>query len=163
MLETEIFEAVLCEDSEEVASTIAGYVSKKLKKHLNCKECNMLLVKCDGLPFQNTFFQNLTEGGLTVPSEPMAQFVCNGFAILELTDKIIMKYPEIKTDNKAFSVLDKYLKKDSVFTCQNHEQKARSIIIKTITKVFYNNKQKRSADEERQDALVQFKKRQLTL
>ena len=164
VLDTEILEASLCEDTEEVASTIAGYLAKKLKKHLNCKDCNELLVwPDDGMPFQNTFFQNLSEGGLTIPSKPLAHFVCSGFAILDLTDKIIMKYQHIKTDRKAFLILEKYLQQNPNFICQKHEPKARSIIIKTVTHVFYNNKQKRAADDERKDNLLVFKKRQLTL
>ena len=88
------------------------------------------------MPFQNTFFQNLSEGGLTIPSKPLAYFVCSGFAILDLTDKIIMKHQHIKTDQKAFLILEKYLQQNPNFICQKHEPKARSIIIKTITHVF---------------------------
>ena len=73
-----------------------------------------------------------------------------------------MKHQHIKTDQKAFLILEKYLQQNPNFICQKHEPKARSIIIKTITHVFYNNKQKRAADDERKDNLLVFKKRHLT-
>ena len=97
--------------------------------------------------------------GLTLPSESLSQFICDGFAMLDLTDSIIMKYKTIaKTDEKAFWVLDKYLTQNIKFTCEIHAHLAKKICIKTVIKVFYNNKQKRSADDEREDRLISFKK-----
>jgi WD40 repeat protein len=73
--ETEIFELSLSPESKEVAFTIAGYVAKKLLKRSKCNNCkeNMVGDENDDIP---EYFQLLSRGGLTVPSVPMAEYVC---------------------------------------------------------------------------------------
>ena len=44
---TEIFEIELSEDSKQVAVCIAGYVAKRLKKHLKCHVCNSKIISND--------------------------------------------------------------------------------------------------------------------
>ena len=70
-------EAVLIDQSVEVASTIAGYIAKKLSKRSKCKACKMALVSPPGTKFENKYFQLLSRGNLTVPSPAVAEFVGN--------------------------------------------------------------------------------------
>ena len=44
---TKIFETELSEDSKQVAVYIAGYVAKKIKKHLKCQVCNKKIISND--------------------------------------------------------------------------------------------------------------------
>ena len=37
--------------------------------------------------FENKYFDNLSRGGLTIPSSSLAEFVSNGFAILDSADE----------------------------------------------------------------------------
>jgi len=41
----ELQEAMLCEESGEVASTIAGYITRKLIKRTKCNPCINILVR----------------------------------------------------------------------------------------------------------------------
>ena len=46
-ISTEIQEASLCTESVEVASTIAGYIAKKLESRSNSKKCKDVLLLGD--------------------------------------------------------------------------------------------------------------------
>ena len=61
-----------------MATTIAGYIAKKLIKHSNCKSC---LVSEKDTHLENKYFNNLSLGGLTIPSSSLTEFVSNGFVI----------------------------------------------------------------------------------
>ena len=71
---TEIFETELSEDNKQVAVYIAGYVAKRLKKHLKCHVCNN----------NNEYLKRLYRGELIVPCTTFKDFVCQTFSILEL-------------------------------------------------------------------------------
>ena len=71
---TEIFETELSEDNKQVAVYIAGYVAKRLKKHLKCHVCNN----------NNEYLKRLSRGELIVPCTTFKDFVCQTFSILEL-------------------------------------------------------------------------------
>ena len=68
---------------------------------------------------ERSYFDLLSRGGLTVPSSPMAEFVCASFAILDYTDKFISKDINSTTQSAAQIILKLYTPK-SVFTCEDH-------------------------------------------
>ena len=45
LITNEIQDASLCENSSEVASTIAGYITRKLLKRSKCDKCKTLLIQ----------------------------------------------------------------------------------------------------------------------
>ena len=150
-------EAVLTEESIEVASTIAGYIAKKLSKRSKCKACKNALVSPAGTNFENKYFQLLSRGKLTVPSPSVADFVGNGFAVLDAADEIISRFPNIPTKTACEYVLRKY-SPQVYFTCDEHCDWGLQFAIKSIINIFYNNKQKASADKVRKDVVVGLKK-----
>ena len=68
-------ESILEENSAAVATTIAGYVAKKLIKQSKCKRCKILL-RARGVDIANDEYLNiLPRGGLLLPSKSLADFV----------------------------------------------------------------------------------------
>ena len=151
-----ILDAVLTDNSVEVASTIAGYIAKKLSKRPKCKDCKAALISPPGTNFDNKYFEVLSRGNLTVPSPAVADFVGNGFAILDSADKIISKFPAIPTKSASEYVLKKY-SSPVHFTCDDHRDWGMQFSIKAIINIYNNNKQKASADKVRKDVVVGFK------
>ena len=76
-------EAALTDDSKEVATTIAGYIAKKLIKRSSCIICKSYLVTDKGIHFENKYFDNLSRSGLTIPSSSLAEFDSNAYEILD--------------------------------------------------------------------------------
>ena len=157
--ETEFLELSLSPDSEEVAFTIAGYVTKKLSKRSKCNACKEGMVgnKNDNVP---VYFELLSRGGLTIPSEPLAEYVSGAFAILDYADQFIEKDKSGTTTRYAADAILKLYAPKSVFTCLNHTEWGYTFASKIIINIFYNNKQKLAGDKVRKDDLSAFKRRQ---
>ena len=60
----EILMCNLSEDSEEVATTIAGYITKKLVKRSKCDDCKTMLSAKDVEVSSNHYLSLLSRGGL---------------------------------------------------------------------------------------------------
>jgi hypothetical protein len=158
--ESEIFELSLSRDSSEVAYTIAGYVSKKLHKCFKCEVCKTLMHGSDSADLlEKKYFDLLSRGGLTVPSNSMAEFVCASFSILDYVDEVIMRAKTSTTRVSAELILQTYAPK-SIFTCEKHRDDGYKFTSRIVTNIFYNNKQKIAADEVRKNSVVEFKRRQ---
>ena len=154
--ETEILEISLCEDSEEVAYHVAGYVAKKVLKKTSCTECRPCLVDSENDRSPAKYLNTLSRGGLIHPSRNLAFTVSSSFAQVEYI------HPHIKCDSvRRFSekALQKYVPRVEV-SCLLHEEVNRASIIKIVINCFYNNMQKHAADSIRKEAIVDFKKRQ---
>ena len=104
-------------------------------------------------------FNLLSRGGLMVPSSPLAEFVQGFFAILDYTDKFIEKEKCLTTRGAGEKILKLYAPK-SIFTCTDHIELGHKFGARIIVNLFYNNKQNRTSDEVRKDAVVSFKTRQ---
>ena len=76
----------LTSESTEVFFTIAGYIAKKLKKRLICTLCHLTDESTD-----ISYFNNLSRGGLTVPSTSLADLVNKGFVLLDFYNEFIQK------------------------------------------------------------------------
>ena len=153
-----IFEVALTDDSNEVATTIAGYISRKLIKRWSCIICKSCVVSEKGIHFENKYFNNLSLGGLTIPSSSLAEFVSNGFAILDSADVKITAFDSVSTQ-LLLNVLRKYSQRVR-FTCKVHVKWGMKFSSKIITNIFYNNKQKIATDTLRMDVVSGFKSRQ---
>ena len=153
---TEIFESVLDPDAEEVATTIAGYIAKKLTKRSNCELCKPLMVAHENDLAQNHYLNLLSRGGLTVPSSFLADFTCYCFAVFDYTDRFIQTHSPVNVRKAANYILNLFSPKIR-FACDTHSDWGFRFSPKIIINIFYNNKQKVAADTV---AVVHFKKRQ---
>ena len=84
-LEIEIQECSLDDDSREVSTTNAGYVSRQLQSRSDCASCKKMLVADEDGVENDKSLKILSRGGLTTPSPTLAEFVDDLLAILDLS------------------------------------------------------------------------------
>ena len=154
-----LYEASLTDDGKEVAITVAGYIAKKLSDRTKCCDCKPNLISTIETVYENRYFNLLSRGGFTVPSPSLADFVVHSFAILDIVDDKIMKFPSIPTREAAEFLIKKYSSAVR-FTCDLHCEWGMKFATKYIVNIFYNNKQKIQSDAVKKDSIVSFKKRQ---
>ena len=82
-----IVKSILDANSAEVATAVAGYLSKKLIKQSKCRSCDILLKAGDGGIANDAYSNIFSRGGQFVPSKSLADFVCSNFAILDFVDR----------------------------------------------------------------------------
>ena len=85
----EIAESTLDSSSEEVSTTIAGYIAKKLAKRSNCDSCKSLLIASSMDLAENHYLNPLSRGGLIVPSAKLAEYTSHCFAIMDYSYNIV--------------------------------------------------------------------------
>ena len=107
----------------------------------------------------NKYLNVLSRGGLIVPSPALADFSCNGFAVLDYVDAIIQRYSRVSVREAGQYVISKYCP-NAMFTCDEHIEWDTKFATQIIVNIFYNNKQKLTADSVRKEAVKTFKKRQ---
>ena len=71
----------LDDDSKEVATYIAGYITKKLLKKFTCELCRKILSD-DQVSVRIEYTNLLSRGGLRLPTNSLATYVCRSFAKL---------------------------------------------------------------------------------
>ena len=153
----EISESVLDDDSSEVATTISGYIAKKLLKRSKCKDCEKKLTVHDQEMQNDQYLTLLSRGGLFVPPKELAEFVCSCFAILDFVEDDILSVRQVT--RSAMYVL-KYYGPKCEFCCQYHLDLGVKFASKIVVNVYLNNKQKQAKDCVRKDSVESFKTRQ---
>ena len=152
----EIQENELCHDSYEVAINISGYITKKIGDKYNCSNC---LKSLSFNKVSTEYLEILSRGGLTKPSKELANYVCNGFTILDTVKKVLLKYShDIK--NASLLALEKYQPSDSDFMCIEHEEWGRHLVNTIITNIYFNNEQQIKNGNIRKNEVAAFKVRQ---
>ena len=102
----------------------------------------------------------LTRGGLTYPSQSLADFVAHAFSSLDVASDLISQYTSF-TSTKILSEETLHNLVDQVyFSCEEHARKVKKIDISIIINIFYNNKQKITTDSVRKQQVTDFKARQ---
>ena len=160
-LKTDIKNCFLSEDSAEVSTVIGGYVQKKLLNRTKCDKCKVLLkpVGAAAPDIPQKYLSILSRGGLITPSTSMARYVGKSFAILDVVEDSIHRAPY-----SARPLAEKILELNRMpldFVCDAHGDWGMKFTNRTVINVFYNNRQKQSADSVRENGVVRFKERQL--
>ena len=161
-LSTEILEASLSDDSEEVAVYIAGYVCNQLNSKTKCEDCMIMRASETDTAAEPSshYSQLLSRGGLSMPSNGIKNYVCNSFAIIDLVeDTLLHNFSNIPIRSTARYVL-RHFGSNIVFACQDHLDFTVNLVSKIIVNVYFNNKQKLVNDTIRKEQLAEFKKRQ---
>ena len=83
----QIIEASITQSSREVATDIAGYIAKKLRKRSKCLSCKEALISES--VNDSGYLEIRSRGGLNVPSQGLADLTCNSFAALDHTSNVI--------------------------------------------------------------------------
>ena len=69
---------------------IAGYIVRELQAKLKCGECALLMIDdSEETRERDKYLNLLSNGDFIKPSEQMAEFVVNSFALLGLLQKFI--------------------------------------------------------------------------
>ena len=141
---------------------IAGYVAKKIKKHFKCHVRNNKIISNDNDVENDKYLKTLSQGGLFIPCATFKDVVCQTFSILELVSPII---EQITENNSVAAVSNIVLMKleygPDDFSCEQHFKQSKAMSVRTITNIFYNNKQKIINQGVREEQIRDFKKRQL--
>ena len=159
--EIEIAESTLDSSSEEVSTTIAGYIAKKLAKRSNCDSCKSLLIASSMDLAENHYLNLLSRGGLIVPSAKLAEYTSHCFAIMDYSYNIV-KAHGVRDVRAAYTqIFDRFSPQIDI-CCSKHNNWGLKFAAKIVINTFFNNKQTVSSDSARKDTVVAFKKRQRT-
>lgn len=156
LYENELEEIELDNDTKEVAIYIAGYITKKLLKRSKCDLCKFIL-ESDEVMTSTGYTNLLSRGGLKLPTQSLADYVCISFAKLDLAYEFLQK-----ASNNIRNASEHVLKTEwnDKFMCSEHFEQGMSLINKTITNIYFNNKQTILNDTVRKDDICSFKERQ---
>ena len=149
----EINASVLDKDSSEVATTISGYVAKKLVKRSKCVHCKALLVSSSDDIENDEYLRLLSRGGLHVPSKKLADYICTCFDFVE--KEVLHMLGESVTKNALYIL--KYYSPACDFCCPFHLDWGLKFASKIVVNIY---KQKQSKDIIRKEAVSSFKTRQ---
>ena len=133
----EISESVLDDDSSEVATTISGYIAKKLLKRSKCKDYEKKQTVHDQDLQNDQYLPLPLRGGLFALSKELPEFVCNCCAILDFVEVDILSIGQVT--KSAMCVL-KYYGPKSEFCCQYHLDWGVTFASKIVADVYFNNK-----------------------
>ena len=90
-MSTEIHESQLSDDSCQVSVTIAGYIARRLSKKIEWSLCTSKLVSENHNTLHNSYLKLLSRGGLTHPSQMLADFVSQAFSVSDLNCQFDIK------------------------------------------------------------------------
>ena len=102
----------------------------------------------------------LSRGGLVTPSTSMAKYVGKSFAIMDLVEDPIHQ-SAYRARPLAEKILEMNNKEKKDFVGDTCEKWGVKFTNRMVVNVFYNNRQKQSADNVRENGVVKFKQRQL--
>ena len=144
----------LREDTKEVSNYIAGYIAHKMTDTLkDC--CHQQMIDC--LDDQNNSYTNIvSRGGLKYPSISLANFIANGFAILDSCSEIL-RTSTVPARLAGEYVLSSRLTMENFF-CEFHESSIHKRAITTICNIFFNNQRKRNTETVRENQVMALKR-----
>ena len=159
--EIEIAKSTLDSSSEEVSTTIAGYVAKKLAKRSNCDSCKSLLIASSMDLAENHYLNFLSRGGLIVPSAKLAEYTSHCFAIMDYSYNIVQAHGVRDVRAAYTQIFDRFSPQIDI-CCSKHNNWGLKFAAKIVINTFFNNKQTVFSDSVRKDTVVAFQKRQRT-
>ena len=109
-----------------------------------------------------SYFNILTQGGLTIASLELLQYASQCFAVLNYTDKSVLQQCPSLPSHAAEQFILCYHCANVLFTCDYHTAWGGQIPQKIIVNIYFNNKQKITNNSIKKNAVVAFKQRQKT-
>ena len=137
----EIMETVLDDDAREVATTISGYVAKKLIKRSSYDLFRQAFASQEVDLKNDSYLKLLSRGVLFASSIQLAHFVCGCFAILDFLEKeiVLLGMPVAKVVTYILKICDSF----PHFSFNMHHAWSFKFSSKIIVNMFFNNKQKK--------------------
>ena len=150
---------MLSPDSRKVVIHIAGYTAKRYLKKIKSSYCRKMHIT-GSIDMENPdheYLIILNQGGLTIPSPNLVNYVRDAFAVLSSTENLLINQSKVTSRNAAKEALS-YMMGCCNFTCENHKVDGQKVVISTIVNVFFSNKRKISTTSVRKDNVASFKK-----
>ena len=148
----------ISDDTAEVLSYVTGYISRRLKKCINCACCSLILELNTN---QSSYFSSLDRGMLTAPSAILIKYVQNSFCALDYLQSKIRK-SGLPAGVLARDILNKLATRwNYVISCDQHIKEITKLMNCTISNIFFNNLRKSVNEKRDLHKLKAFKKRQL--
>ena len=139
-MKLKIAESTLDSSSEEVSTTIAGYIAKKLAKRSNCDSCKSLLIASSMDLAENHYLNLLSRGGLIVPSAKLAEYTSHCFAIMDFSYNIVQAHGVRDLRTAYTQIFDKFSPQIDI-CCSKHNNWELKFAAKIVINTFLNNKQ----------------------
>ena len=146
----EIAESTLDSSSEEVSTTIACYIAKKLAKRSNCDSCKSLLIASSMDLAENHYLNLLSRGGLIVPSVKLAEYPSHCFAIMDYSYNIVQAHGFMDVRAAYTQIFDRFSPQIDI-CCSKHNNWELKFAAKIVINTFFNNNQTVSSDSARKD------------
>ena len=103
------------------------------------------------------YFNNVNQGGLTLPNTALHQYVSNAFCFLELSEGQI-RVSEFPWKTLAQELLNLTTSEwDTSFACLEHSIKSIELVNKIISNIYFNNLRKQISETHRKDQVSAFK------
>ena len=134
--EIEIAESTLDSSSEEVSTTIAGYIAKKLAKWSNCDSCKSLLIASSMDLAENHYLNLLSRGGLIVPSAKLAGYTSHCFAIMDYSYNIVQAHG-VRDVRAAYTQTFDRLSPQIDICCLKHNNWGLKFAAKIVINTFF--------------------------
>ena len=140
-IQNQIQEVQLSDDSMELCVYVAGYLVKSLLDKTSCAACKTSLLDHDN-DEHTGYLQNVSRGGLSVPSLALSHYASSIFGTLEILEHIVVNSNVCV--RPACEHLLKLFGPSADFVCRLHNEWAQKITNRIIINIFYNNLQKES-------------------
>ena len=144
----------LTEDSQQVIVYISGYISLSLAERLKCPDCSSSL---QNNKVSSEYFNNLNQGGLTLPNTSLHHYVSSAFCMLEVSERHIREsgfpWKTLAQELLNFAT-DEW---DTSFACTEHSMKSRELVNNIISNIYFNNLRKQISETRRKDQVSAFK------
>ena len=114
IMSNEIQDCELNTESSEIASYLAGFISKKLLKKTICKECKL----CEDILTSNLveegvdYINQLNRGGLRIPLKHLSTHVIKVFAVLDVVKELLIQHFPDKIKNACEETLRLFVTTD---------------------------------------------------
>ena len=105
----------------------------------------------------SAYFDLLNPGGLTKPSEALAEYVSSCFVILDTAHSILMRHSDIIRD-AAMKTMEVFHDHEILFMCEEHRDHGRKMVNRIITNIYFNNESKQQRGEIRKKQVVDYTK-----
>ena len=158
----EIDTCMLNPDAVEVSAVIAGYAARKVvvdrSKCAKCKEMALASSEIEKMENENNYLQNLSRGGLLIPTTDLRHHIAKSFAILDLCQHLTRD--ALLPERTAAEICLKRNHFPVTFLCNDHSHLVK-FLNRTVANVFFNNARKQIQDMRRKDKVRIFKERQV--
>ena len=149
-----IYTMRLTDNSRKISDFITGFIAHESKR-ITKDCCEYLSISSEDYSNQ-TYLHELSQGGLTIPSQSLRECVAQAFSILDESSSLIRR-SKVPSRKAGKHILIRFLDDCNVACAQDQEAVLKNVI-STVTNIFFNNQRKRKTETVVKDRVAAFKK-----